>query len=1284
LASAATASESIPLSKSQQLARAVAAADKSNDPTPPHFRPDSLWSEGGADVIWHGKSTLNNAGLPSSAFPSPGLQGSMHASTEESQGEFADADEGTDSDEMHSASADDNTLTTLSTASGAHSARRALGAHTVHSIAMPLGLAKTNVSAAPKRPQRKAPRPPFQMDDSHDDFSADSEAFGSAVNAHIDDKLIDDDADDVDGNSHFGHTRNVSIGSSIWAGRGAKALQNNKENLGALPPVPVVPHSMRSPLLDAGRASMAETSSLYSQGGVANEWDDPANNQDAQRLLEQTPPLDRLCNLTSSTSPGRTTQNDRDDEFEMMDTRSIHGGKVRSSSTSPAAMESTQTQRRLPDGTVVPKMPPMPSDPYSMFTSDQSASSKTRTRTQRGRRNRSPVLSYADGEEEERRLVQESEMREHGGVEMVPTSSSLGPKLKKNTPAPWEMDDEIGGGNGLQDSGIGMSATRPSTENLLSASAIKNPSNWARQSMEQFRNRSASDKGTSPNMPSLPSSATARVAAFPSSTSQHGGTSPLTNEGARSVSAGTNSQNLSVEDATPVRRSRTKSVSGSAAGMLKGLGLASSTSSASGMNAPSKKASSSRLAKAFRSSSKTNTSSSTSENSSSRKMTAMNLSRGISSDDYALMPTTSPSQNLSVVGGGHSPYLAQSSATSHSSLSHRSDMAGDLSTHSKAPTDMPSPPAMPKRTASVGMAVNVAPNTSTDGHSYGSSTAQTRNTTALSIGSSADTTGDSSSPHTPLLHTTSKIDASSPVKGAAMPLHSPQSYIGSRQAQTVTADKHDAERGSLGSGHRSQDSQRSAELSSKSNMSFGAASNNVNVLLAAPDASSSGMSRVPSVGAHEGVPYKLISLEEARQQQQKYTVESTDSGLQSSSSDKNVTTAVFETERHLKSKKSGGFLRRFGGKDRTEAPMPNMGDGVGPLPSFGPSVQLQHAHQRELAPAAPPTLSVRPMSSIFTSLSSNLIDSSTFDGHSSSSNAAQLSPSYLGPPRTNLAPPLSPAITVASVDSNPSAADYHDALERSPLVDAPTGSHSKRNVIAVDHAAAVAHDARTLSAAAINSSSVPRASSESARSDGSSALGLVNGFPALPATGHGAIAASLTSKTLPGANGEAPSLARATRQRALEIEAKMAELHGELVRLRTFAVDSGLTAPRSSNPSSTVTSPNPATGAFDAAAADDDTDAIEHLYSSTPPVTPALTSSSGGATGKEDEENGLAAMQMPIPPCHQCGCSCAEQKRVSALNELNVLKGISVLDRGRALKSIAGQNGSKFGGYLDR
>lgn len=1038
-------------------------------------------------MVWNGQK-----GPPSPALASPSMPSSKQSSASGSYGEFADADEDLGSEGIPSYDDEANTTMTTMSTSGSTGKKP----HVYDSVTSTPTMESSISSPTTMRPAVPIRKPP---------------------------RSTKRPTDDDDAASTYGHARVTSIGSSIWAGRGART---NDEPAPPLPSaVNTSLHSPRTP--DPDRFSMAETSSVYSQG-AATEWDEGPLSE-TQRMVDEALGRNGLRHATRPAA-GAAAQNTSEEGFEMMDTRSIHSGRQ--------SIESERAPRVLSDGTPIPKMPPIPSEYQSSKTLFKSASAG-RLRSG-GRRNRSPILSYADGEEQEQRMVQERELREHGGMEL--TTSNMGPRLKKNSPAPWELDDESEVESiQVRQSSEGMSS-RPSHEQLLPP-GMKHAGSWARQSMETFRNRNAS--GT--------------MSPSPSQNSQRSPGGPLTSKDSlhdplHDAQTSTDSippggvvprQSTSTDGGS--RRMRSKSMSGSAAGVLKGLGLAHSATP------PAKKGS--RLAKAFRS-----MSGNTTPNSDSRKA-SLNMSRGISSEDYANMP---PSSN-----GSSPPAATQASPRTDS------DMRSGKSVSAHAPHS--ALPPMPK-------------NYMNTIHAHDSKR-------------SLESLEHSVSPPRSQEDAVETLDTN-PSGEAGFPLRG-MSY---KQVRLPSDDGH-------GAGSSSSHGRTSVTSTSRQRKPIDTTGG-----FPAPDPSDdmahdsssqahtetgADLPKIPSVGAHEGVPYKLISLEEARMQQSRRNEDV--GGMSRTISDKSLAETISPDGKGIKNKKSG-FLRRFA-KDKNDMHTHDI-EGLEDPP-----------HKPDTH--APPTLSVRPMSSMFNGFAPDLIESrSALQPVAERDTSNQLSPPTAESKLSaRLGTPHSPAITIHSVESgHSSTADYEDALERTPSVHGATAHDNDRLPILTPHSRQTSREHH----------STPRKSSESARSDASSALGLVNGFPPTP----------FSYQDTQAHTGQIHSLASATRNRALEIEAKMADLASELARLRSFATDAGLAASKATKSSSS----EQVVKATKSPSLDADTPPSESTSSQADPL--ALT--------EKDQE----VLHMPVPPCEHCGCDCAEQKRLQALNHLAVLKGI--------------------------
>ncbi len=233
--------------------------------------------------------------------------------------------------------------------------------------------------------------------DANDDQFSDAESWDADTHtdSHAANNLEHDPTTSV-----YGHVRPTSIGSSIFAGRGARSERRRREAPPPLPTLPTThqqqhkasqhlgsdatgllspsPHGMLSPFSDA---SGFESSSQYSG---FDSRDEPADPEDLANGF------DMQSNLLDGPSR-RSDANDDADVDKANDASSQHVPSRNSSRTAPPIPlkdasrssndslnrlgcspddEPTAPRRspaRLADGTVVPKMPPVPqtSDPHS-------------------------------------------------------------------------------------------------------------------------------------------------------------------------------------------------------------------------------------------------------------------------------------------------------------------------------------------------------------------------------------------------------------------------------------------------------------------------------------------------------------------------------------------------------------------------------------------------------------------------------------------------------------------------------------------------------------------------------------------------------------------------------------------------------------------------------------------------------------------------------------------------------------------------------------------------------
>ncbi|KAE8251960.1 hypothetical protein A4X06_0g2477, partial [Tilletia controversa] len=310
--------------------------------------------------------------------------------------------------------------------------------------------------------------------------------------------------------SSFGAARPFSVSSSIWAGKGA-LHPSTAARRRAAPPMPQMPH------IHTAAAAAAAIPTSSSAAPVAA----------AVPHSQQSLPRSSYSNNQSSSNPqspyslSSPLSDDFNDplrhSFESSsmysymddDTRAGHGERSRSSSD----WRSTDLQGLLPNGTPVPPMPPLPAvavegrkstvpvintantKALSPKSSSLSAPSAAALEAFRNRGLRPPpipngnnsgnqrrhLLSYAEAEaqeEEELSAVLRDEEKV-GGPAANKRLSAMGPKLKKNMLAPWELGDEsddlglgFGGAGGGGSAGPGAGAVpsfnpfskRPSTD----------------------------------------------------------------------------------------------------------------------------------------------------------------------------------------------------------------------------------------------------------------------------------------------------------------------------------------------------------------------------------------------------------------------------------------------------------------------------------------------------------------------------------------------------------------------------------------------------------------------------------------------------------------------------------------------------------------------------------------------------------------------------------------------------------------------------------------------------
>ncbi|KDN53331.1 hypothetical protein K437DRAFT_292279 [Tilletiaria anomala UBC 951] len=735
-------------------------------------------------------------------------------------------------------------------------------------------------------------------------------------------------------------------------------------------------------------------------------------------------------------------------------------------------------------------------------------------RRTRAKKQRSPVLSYAEGEEEEERLYAMTE--QPADIKRMP---SLGPKVKKNAPAPWEVE-------GAEEEFLNPPSSRAQREW------------WGRKSTE------VRDQG--------------RLSIESSRNVDATSATPLED------ALGSDSASIAASAGSffAATRARSKSVSSSAASVLKGLGLSAPPMSG-------KKKHPLKLVKPL-------------SREDGRKP-RMQLAAGISSEDY---------QNL--------------------------------------PADWSPPPSAP--------ALLSAPRNSISPMTESFVHLQTANTCGYPLRSSSRTEPmpplptdayrmrQSSSNESNNLSTTSPTDASQHSSTTAATSPATPSFV---EAQSISKDSTTSH----------------ANQSDLVDTSAGEAEM-LNELQSAQAPSNS-----------NSTPYKLISLEQARINQVRErelarqrisalnaasigadeTPRTTSDGFSSSISMTSFGSASQAAEtRSLRNKKSG-FLRMFN-KEKPPEHAPMMPSSPGSRPETASTVLADELPPRPLLEAprsriqteerpamqasglTAPALSLRPMSSMFSGFQPEMLDAGVASGTGGASKRSASAISAL----SDVAEP-SPTTSMLGSSGANSLSSRRRARAPADIITAPY----------VGPAAAGPKSSGSLQAR----SAPPRRSSvDTSESNGQyfspvtspSAVKVESMEAARPTSIHSHVSDDPTRASLPSP---------AWRNRIMEIEQKMAELASELSEIRqTQASQLG------------------------------------------PPLPDEALASPVSLGGRSPNLPSVS----PIPPCSSCGCSCAEKRRQQALNEAALLKGSSVLDRGRAIKPLGEGNTSKFGGHWDR
>lgn len=1024
--------------------------------------------------------------------------------------------------------------------------------------------------------------------------------------------------------SVYGHIRPTSIGSSIFAGRGAKSERRRREvapplpnlaashhhqqsnalhgsDTGLLSPAPHNMHNMQSLQSPRSDASGFDSSSQYSGYDGKSVTTDHADLADGFDIQNSS------ISKNQSLPPRNSSKNPPPIPVKAA-SRGSNESPRRSGSTADAdnsptrnSAPSNASTNRLPDGLLMPKMPPVP------MTEDL-----TRSRKPNSRRERSPVLSFDGGAAEEERLLVELQSNLANDPRRV---STLGPKVKKNAPAPWELGGED----------VASTAGRPSLREALrpSTETFEKP-------FSRFKSRPSIDASMpgpkSPIPPQVPSGL-----AHASHPSNVASLEPEMQKQDDAHSAFAN------------QRSRSKSVSSSAVGMLKGLGLAGAATPAS------KKG---KLTKALR----------------------LVGAGGSSQPSPSPLPERIAPVNGNPTGScpaapiGFASELPQSRSMRHlngansllSATKSQADLASMImATNSKFRDQACSPPlpspnnsnaSLPSPhiggTRSLGYRKDTlspidtstfAAEQSHFANSMDRARSHTPPTRQLSVASHLATSIDDIAPRSSSLEDEQAL-GSTPAEGESTPMGKASAVASTSQPRNSSPSTHQTGRISASS------SQTSVSL--------------------------------PMPGNIEGVPYKLISLQEAREQARQKQSEwlassgattavkpspspspylgSGDAAHDETGLQRDASSDGQSSLRLLKNKKSGFLMRKLK-KDKGisidldgVSTFPTSGSNrdlarssKSPMPSFSVT-GMEDEEGDELKPLTlleKPALQIRPVSSMFSGFAPDFLDAAALsEGHlREASNSSSTSSNALLTPHS----PVSQTFRTASPASSQSGRFT------------PSSSSNKPQLAEIrppPHGSAVPGPAVPGSAdsnwsglgGASGISRLPSLDAGASSSDTQSQFHSPANSPLTPSfhqSVHGTASSHngttpLIEETAAFSPPPSPQIPEEVRQRAREIEAQIQELCNELHELRVKHVGQG-TAPT-----------------FRPSVADDGEQPKEHQ-----------------ATGN----------------CPSCGCGCAEHRRLQSINEAAVLKGISVLDRGRALKPSSNMgNTGKFGGYTNR
>ncbi|SNX83394.1 uncharacterized protein MEPE_02101 [Melanopsichium pennsylvanicum] len=1041
-------------------------------------------------------------------------------------------------------------------------------------------------------------------EDTNDDQFSDAESWDADTQASSHAANGERDAT----TSVYGHVRPTSIGSSIFAGRGMKSARRRE----APPPLPNLPaRHQNNQLLGSDAAGLLSPSAQSMPSPRSDASGFESSSQYSALEAENDRPNDDLADgfdMQTTSNNGRAPLAAEDHPEQPVPSRKssrepppipVKAASRRSQESTPAdrispsrtTVASQTSPPRLADGTLIPKMPPVPT------TSEFSLS----PRKFKSRRDRSPVLSFDGGAAEEEKMLVELQDKLAADARRI---STLGPKVKKNAPAPWELGGED----------IASSAGRTSLREQLrpSGETFEKP-------FSKFRSRPSVDSshtgGKSPNPAHLPSGLSVSVASLEQEA--------LKEDDVQSLFA--------------TQRSRSKSVSNTAVGLLKGLGLA-------GAAAPASKKS--KLTKALRL-----VGGGGGSGGDERKPPLPELPAAHNFSQAAVSPVTP-----SGFGSDFEKIRATRNVHASNSGSSVSKSQADLvnmimSSNSKYRDQACSPPIpspkhdhvtlpSPRMGGVRGLTYKKDTLSPTDSLSFANEQGGHRLSPLEQSRSRTPPTREMDITRRSTV-TSEDIAARTSSLGDEDGLVSIAAEDESTPVGKVTADASAATRGHNGT----SPTHHAGMLSTSSSQTSGS---------------------LPLPGNIEGVPYKLISLEQAREQARQKQSE----WLASSGGSSTNKTSPYlasgdsvhdelglsrdpssdgQSSMRIKNKKSGFLMRKLKKEKGVSVEL----DGVSTFPPSGSSKNLARSSKSpmpsfsvtgldeesdELKPLASldqkPALQIRPVSSMFSGFAADFLDASALsEGHlRETSGGSSASSTGLLAPHSPAASSYRPASPVSSEAGRcapspasprkPKLADIRPTPHGTTLP-GPTVPGSADSNWSGHGGASGASRLPSLDAATSSSDTQSQGVHSPVHSPLTPSFQHSIHSPVPPQKPDYVDAEALSPPGTPQL-----TIAEEVRTRAREIEAQIQELSNELHELR-----------------------------------------IKHVGHGTAPAF------------RPSEAEGEEA-RTKVKNCPSCGCGCAEQRRLQSINEAAVLKGISVLDRGRALKPSS--NMGKFGGYTNR